>query len=487
MQCPITSGKADKGDGHPIDLTGATLKIQLTLTKLPQPSITIKDTSSVPGSGDAQPTGLVPNTASTDDNPAVTVMSITPTSMRNPFLFLFDDWFNANLKDFNQCFFAAVLNTKAANSSLQWLKPTTISYAVADSEGGTSVFGALCETDGDSSSALASQIDPGILTGMPQSANSVLAISGEKVTEHILKYGAQQVLQGSQLADFDIVGDGLVVQNNKDLTWMSMTLQDKTVVSPVIPKGNFRMRVVQDTFELEFTGLTWKHPLMVGNNIFTLSFTQYMHVELHQKTDGSFVLFPTNKDPANPNSKELPDLRQMSIQVTPDADAQSFEKTMSYIAIVASVLPLGLSVFKAGSWAIRTGSAAAQAGGEVINVAADAAELAPLVEDSLVATDNLAAAAALTRGSTAAASAELSTLINRFATGLGLISAVTGGLAAGIKLQENGDLDVTDVPSIDNFIANVLACTQWHQDQTWGLKDVRLAQSLLLFGQLSKS
>lgn len=487
--CPVASGTGDNG-GVKTDLAGAVVKVEITLKTLDDATVTIKDpTGTPPANGKA--TTLVANDVPTGQDPAVTVLMITPKSLRNPYQFLFEDWFNANIASFKHIFYAIMLNEQAANGDFQWLKPTAISYATATSTSGNqNIFAALCQTDGDLIGNLAQQIDLAVIQNLPAGCNSVLAISGEKFVEHILKTGAQQVLKGSKLADFDIIGNGLVLTNNKALTWQDMTLDDKTLVSPNIPQGNFRMRVVGDQIELEFTDLTFSHPLMVGNDLFSLSFTQYYNIKLGQNAAGEQVLvpdFPT----ITVNGVTLPLIvDKCQISVTPDASAADFQKYMDIASIALSVLPIGAGIFKAGAWGIRAGSAlasrissAARVASGTMDVAVDATEAASMVDMTTYGTDNLAAAAAF--ASKAPAGAGFATLVNRIALISGMWAAITTIAGSIVKLQHNGDLDISGSPSIGDFLANVLGASKWPGSTNWTLKEAELAQSLLLHGELT--
>ena len=239
--------------------------------------------------------------------------------------------------------------------------------------------------------------------------------------------------------------------------------------------------------ELQFTGLTFKHPLLVGNDIFSITFTQYLHIELGRNKNGEIVLVPTNKDPKAKYPREIPKIHNPSISVTPDKSAEDFQRTMMIIAIAFSILPLGLGIYKAGKWVVGAdmaadASAAASAGTAVVDVAVDATQAAQLADASITGTDNLAAAAAMT--SNVPVAAGISTLVNRLAMISGFFSAMATIGFSVEKLQHDGDLDMTDAPSLDLFVKNALGASKWPGAKDWALKDARLAKSLLLYGEL---
>lgn len=486
--CPIVKGTGIDNSGTSHDLAGATLYVEIELQTINDKASAFKDKTADQATMPTQAKVLLVDPTSTPTAPAVTVIAIQPQTLRNDFFFIFGDWFNANIAAFKHIFHAMMLSETAAKGDFQWLKPTDYSYAMAVSTNKKlGAFAALCATDGDPIGQLAQQIDINIVKNLPTNSNAVLAISGEKLVEHVLKPGAKAVLQGSQLADFDIIGNGLVVTNNKDLTWQDVKLEDGSIVQPLIPKGNFRMRVVEDQIELEFTGMTFKHPLMVGNDIVTIGFTQYYTLNLGTDSKGNQVLtpnFPTMTTSTGVKTAQIVD--KPTISVTPDQTAQDFARTMLIITIAFSILPLGKGLYSAGQGIWKLGSALAakvtQMAGAGAELALSADEAAQLSSLAVSGSDNLAAAAAMSAN--LPADARLATLVNRLTLGSGVISAISG-IAMGInQLEQNGDWKLDDVPALDDFMANVLGASKWPGADNWKLNGVELAQSLLLYGKL---
>ncbi|MBR0828482.1 TULIP family P47-like protein [Bradyrhizobium manausense] len=486
--CPIVKGTGIDNNGKSHDLAGATVNIEIALQAINDTASAFADKTADKATMPKQAKVLLVDPTSTPTSPAVTVISIVPQSLRNDFFFIFGDWFNANIAAFKHIFHAMMLSETAAKGDFQWLKPTDYSYAMAVSTNKKlGAFAALCATDGDPISLLSQQIDVNVVANLPASSNAVLAISGEKLIEHVLKPGAKAVLQGSKLADFDIIGNGLVVTNNKDLIWQDVKLDDGTIVQPLIPKGNFRMRVVEDQIELEFTGMTFKHPLMVGNDLVTIGFTQYYTLNLGRDSKGNQVLtpnFPTITTSTGVVTAQIVD--KPTISVTPDQSAQDFDRAMLIVTIAFSILPAARGLYKAGQGIWKLGSAiaakVAQTAGTGAELALSTDEAAQMSSLAISGSDNLAAAAAMSAN--LPADARLATLVNRLTFGSGIISVISG-IAMGInKLDQNGDWKLDDVPAIDQFMANVLGASKWPGADNWTLNGVELAQSLLLYGRL---
>lgn len=486
--CPVVKGTGVDGFGGSHDLAGVKLRVEIALKTVNDKASNFTDKTADPKVPPPKPAQvLLVDSDSTPQNPAVVVISVTPAKFRG-FSGVFQDWFNANIAAFKHIFHAAMLSETAAKGDFQWLKPTDYSYAMDTTiNKKMSIFAVLCATDGDPIGGLSQQIDVNIVKNLPAGCNAVLGISGEKFCQHILLPGAVQTLHGSQAADFDIIGKDLVVTNNKDLAWRDLKLEDGTVVTPMVPANGLRMRVVEDQIEVEFTGVTFLHPIFVGNDIITISFTQYYTLNLGKSPTGEPVLvpeFPTITTSSGTVTKQI--ISKATISVTPDQKAQDFDRVMLIVTIAFSILPCATGLFKAGQglWKVGTAIAAkfTQAAGTGADLALTADEAAELSSNAVQGSDNLAAAAAMSAN--LPADAKLATLVNRLSMCSGLILGLTGIALAVNKLDQNGDLDLGSIPAMTDFLANVLGASKWPGADNWTLQDVELAQSLLLHGKL---
>ncbi len=505
MACPILQGSATDVTGASYQLNGAVVYISVTLQKVVQAAISINDiTASKTQTGNEKQHCLLVNStplapsANVPPQPAVDVISISPPALDMPFSPLFKQWFNANVGLINQIFFTAVLNETADIGDFQWLKPTDLSYATVTANNGAAIFAALCLTDQGSATqgsatSLANQIDAGLANILPANANSVFVISGERFAQHFLRKGAAALFQGSdETNDFDIIGLDMIVTNNKDLLWRNVVLEDKTAVDLRVPAQGFSLNAVANRIELSFTGAYFIHPLaFIGNDKVSIDFTQTVFLAAGKNAAGDVVLVTTNKDPADPNANEAPNLRDCTVTATPDPTAVTAGRVLDIISIAASVLSLGS--FAVGKWALNAAnlskSAAAvrtalAAGEAAIAVALDAN--AALVDASTITQGNLAAAAAFTTGA-APLSAAAITYLTRFAQFTGFIAALTGGMAIyqNYQVSQDGSINTSSFPSLDHFVANALGASQWPHLKTWTLVDARLQYCLLLFGNLS--
>lgn len=508
FECPVKSGSYVNSEGEGALLDGATVYMHVELSAIPDPEAEKGDkTASRDSSGQIMkliPAGAVPKDQKKDAKKVqpITVQNIVvKDGMSAEDLAdakeLFVEWFEANLDAFNHIFHIAILSEIADKGDFQWLKPTQLSYAGISNNQGDAVFAALCETDGDTPRRQVQQVDGEIMRDWPEGANSVIAISGEKFTEKVLFAGAQQVMKGSTPDDFDITGNGLVVTNNKELKWQDLTLENEEIISPMVPKGGFTMKVHQDCIRMEFSGVTFKMKLMIGHDIAMMNFTQDYGIKMGRNSDGNAVLMATNNVPSQtpPESwddlKDLPNVSDVNFTVRPDETAVEAARIMQIVTIAAMIVGAGFMVD--GVFVANTDSLAAEikeagiatkvleAGKEfdqALNVGRDAFEAGHME-------GNLAAAAAITSEAVPAA---------RYGMFLGSlqITASLAVLAGPImstieKWQELGDQKITEdhVPTLDNFMDNVLGVAEWPDTKGWELIDVRLAGSLLLYGKLS--
>ncbi len=332
-------------------------------------------------------TDLVPDTADSQlsDGTPVSWLTLSENALlpRLPFIqklpvgvyMAFQAGFLANPAQFTQVFNTLFLNPVVDTGDFAWLKPTMASYAVngvyltnpqgiqsffPDNE--KSLFAVLAKTDGPANPNLTQQIDPAIVANLPSTANSVLAISGEQLTQNLLLPGAQVILLGSQPTDFTIASDGLSVVNNKLLWWQQFKLQDGTLVTPTVPAGGLRIAINNDHIELNFTGVQFRHPLLVGNQIVTLGFTQKVYLELQRKADGTAVLVTTNMNPDDPQDIGFPKVGAVTVGLQLDDAAKGFQAAMVGTAIALSVVGVvGSAAAVGGKWLLSQAAEAAVA------------------------------------------------------------------------------------------------------------------------------
>ncbi|WP_068315424.1 TULIP family P47-like protein [Aliiruegeria sabulilitoris] len=496
MTCEIAAGQGAAPGKPTEDLSGAVVTILVDLEAQYDPQNPLSDpTASDAPNPKAETRVLRATDKATGPVSAVQIVSIKKNGADLDYQNEFRHWFNSKqgIADFDQPFHQAVLNVIAKDDTFQWLKPSHLSYANLATKTGGALFAALTQTVSPMNALLAHQISPALLDHMPKGCNGVIALSAELVTSQMLLKGAVHVLDGSIDTDFTMDSTGRILSNNKALLWRDMVLPDGTKISPTVPKDCFIMEVEENRIKIQFKHLSYLKPLfMGGNEDYTLSFTQHMYLGLVPVPGGSgYTLMAFNQDPNDPSSKNVPDLRDCNVTVTPDKAAMDADRTLTYVSMALALVSMGSSSL--AGWAIRGAKAAKAAasvraaigaGEAVFDIMADADDMANALE-AVEVEGNLAAAAALTTGG-APLLANYATFLVRFGILTGILSGILTGAKMGrqIKVLNDGEIDTSSVPPFDDFLNNVLGPSNWPGYKKFTPHSARLAGSLLVYGKI---
>lgn len=492
LACKVKAGSGTDGLGNTVDLTGAVVYALITLAKVPDAKTVVNDKTAQKDRSKVAVASLMPDGTPSPVADPVSVQQVMPAALNGQFNTLFADALNRSIGMFDAVFHSVALNEVADVGDFQWLKPVELSYATAATLGGDAILAALCLTEAVDPSVKLPQSVPAVLTqDYPPGSNSVFVIAAEMFTREFLQKGVQKLFPKAAATDFDIVGDGLVMTNTVPVTWFNMVLGDGTQISPVIPAKGLTLQVVQDHLEFRVRGMTYDQPAFVGHNTYEIDFAQTAYLILGRNAAGDRVLIATYRDPADPNAIGVPALRDCMINVTPNQALVVFQEVMDGVAMAASLF--GLGAFVAGKWVLSAGAFAATAGEVRTAIASGQAAMSLAMDASQVAVDavtvadgNLAAAAAFAANGPAL---ELSyaPYMLKFATYAGILDAVLTITSSSLKLQTlaDGEIDTSNVPGLDDFLDNVLGASVWPHVKTWDLVDVRLAQSLLIYGNLT--
>ena len=505
-----------------VDLAGATVTADITLAQ-------------VPGPGGR--TVLRPDPKGTPNSRAVVVRSAIlqdETPADPPVTTLFDKMLNDDIGDFTNVFQTVDLADKIDDSdAFDWIKPKTFAYAAADVPGTSpaeTVFAVLNNTTAmQTPGTLAEQVDPSIVADLPAGANAVLAISAERITEHILLPVAKSLVKGGgKDGDFEIAGDGRIVQNTKELAWFDLgagpidktTGQAAYTLKPKIPAGGLTVEIDGDRIRVAFTGLTYSMPAAfgIGSVDVSIGFSQSMWLTLAPKDPaggtGGHVLVPTFKDPNDDASEDIPRSDGFQIAAQLSQGAETFEWAMAIIGTALSLCTVGLIAWTARGCTIAAGSAEEA---EAQNAANDAAGAGNGAVDAVygelpaawrqamgMEMEDLAAQAAVDDNYWAppppGAAADVVPAgavgcLPRQAVLRGTLAAVAG-LGAGASFAAFGihkhaaDIAKGDFSALDGavtleaFAETVLAQFDWPETRGWELQDVRLDGALLLFGKI---
>jgi hypothetical protein len=175
-------------------------------------------------------------------------------------------WLNNNIGEFNHVFATVNLDRELVKDGIPWLAPSFQGYAVAepmrDKTLDNSVLAVMCLIDGGQPGAgLAEQISP---FAIPAGHKAGFLISHGKFLHHIMQPGLGMLfkgLDGKNLDDyFEVVGNGTVIQNKKQLTMRDYKLGDMTV-APIVEAKQFRMTCSATEMQLSVFDMWFDVPL----------------------------------------------------------------------------------------------------------------------------------------------------------------------------------------------------------------------------------
>jgi hypothetical protein len=363
LVCKIATGTASDPGSESLDLAGCQLVIQIKLEALPDPAKAFTNKTLKPGTGIAH--ALKPKLTGTATDPAVAVISNTfnfKGLLAGALPQIFQEYFEANLVEFDHTFAVMMVSAESAKDDFQWLKPTAVSYACADSSDGSmakSVFAVLAMTQDNPVGTNQQAIDNRMLTNLPTGENSAFGISDAQVLAHIFLPGAVQTIQGATAANFTIGNDNISIKNNSNITWGNFKLENGDVVSPTIQAENFEMSMAGSEVTLTITGASFAWPSWHGPGSIdvTMNITQVFQFGLKQKADGNYVFCPTNMNV----------VKNVTSVVTQSEGVEIFDICLLIgTAIITSVLG-GILDSALSAGAVTTENA----GGAIINISED--------------------------------------------------------------------------------------------------------------------
>lgn len=488
MMCNLTGGNSSIGG----DFKDAWLKIQVNLAMVPNPDYPAKDKT---GTGGTVHTMSV-NAAGTATNPAVSIISsdfpnVKPGLLKSALPEIFQNYFIANIAQFNQIFAAVDINVIADKGDYQWLKPTYTTYACADTVGGglnQGVFAVLSKTDNGLPTGLSQQVDNRILQSLPDGANSALALSPQKILQHIFMQGVVYTIQGSKLEDFEINNDSLWITNKNDVVWGNFTLDNGKIITPTIKAGNFQVGLVDQTVQLQIIDAAakwpdWKGP---GEIDIHMNITQHFEFSLKQKPSGGYVFVP------KPDT-EGTSVKAITTNVTVSEGVTIFEICIGIaVSIIGAVVGGAIGgLFDAGSSVVAKTTEEA-----VITITEDSInEISEQAGKEAVENAEKEAVEGAVEGLENAENPSFATKFKNAITANkwklfggamgGILTAPVGMISEFMTLVADGDLD--KIPSFDDFAASSIGATTFPNGTGWDLKSAGLNGPLVITGDLKSA
>ncbi|MCC6461681.1 MAG: TULIP family P47-like protein [Saprospiraceae bacterium] len=304
MVVPVTTGTFTLNNKDTA-LDGAQLVIQIKLEYLPPPA-----------PSDPTPSGtnhaLKPKlTQETQQVLAVSVINLLWPQGKDPGSIPdalikgnFEDWFNKNLKDFDQVFSAVDLNVKADQDHLQWLKPKFTGYAYADPTDGqlcNALFGVLCITTSDTDpKTLRHELSSGAI---PAGQRSTFLIGQQLFMREVIFPGLPSAFKSADIADFKMINNGTEVV-------LADGAQDKVQLDDVT-YGAITYHPYLDSFDLVIndteivTTLTAK--VQISPGIITyVDIKTWDTLELVPKTDGTQTIgYKSTRTPTSTHRNDI--------------------------------------------------------------------------------------------------------------------------------------------------------------------------------------
>lgn len=283
LKCQIPRGiyyhfdDTDAGAANPSvrwDISGAACWFQVRMEWVAENAVTITDNNST--GGRQQKLMIATNAIMVNgvSQPAITLLKSNVTDLTSyqalqgldqitaPGLFenMMRDWINGNVDQFEHVFCQMLVNEVADQGQWQWLKPSTVDYAVAVDPGGSldkSIISANCMVGHHSPIRNFNQVDQRIV-GLMTKSDSVLALSPRMVTENFLLQGCLALQLGSREEDwvFDADGNGI---SNKDDMKIAQLPAASGFAQAAISKGDMRLSLHDENILLEMNGISWDY------------------------------------------------------------------------------------------------------------------------------------------------------------------------------------------------------------------------------------
>lgn len=258
INLPLTDGSATFTQLHQTYAFEGSATIEVKMNYIPQPPTT---------NGTPQHL-LVRSTSSDPTTPVVSMEVIQLTNPQDPTVAIDPtvieiiegallEWLTSNLQEFNQVFAVADLNVVLATTdpSLQWLKPTYVSYAVTDKGSlESSVFGVLAMTRTNVVVPTSHQVSP---DAIPEGSNGGFLLSQELFMNEIVLPGTYLMFPGATPDDFIVNNDNSQVTNTTPLSFQ-LSDDDGNIYTAHVNAQDFNITLLGKQLTLIFTDLNFE-------------------------------------------------------------------------------------------------------------------------------------------------------------------------------------------------------------------------------------
>ncbi|WP_170953274.1 TULIP family P47-like protein [Bacillus thuringiensis] len=204
---------------------------------------------------------------------------------------IFKEWFNENIEKFEQIFSSFLLNETAKDENFQWLKPTTVSYGVAEAkdENGepsldNSVFAVMTMVEKRENKNPTHGVDNRLLQAVKNAKDTNDSAFGIDMPLFVEKWLVQglNIMQVGVPSQFEKTSNGLYIQNKERIPFGRIPNADGDEVDAHIDPKKFRMGITNNQLELDIDNITWKHTRGIIGHV---SYRQYFDLKLKSGVD----------------------------------------------------------------------------------------------------------------------------------------------------------------------------------------------------------
>ncbi|QOS99896.1 TULIP family P47-like protein [Brevibacterium sp. JNUCC-42] len=258
FETPLTSGS------YP--LQGELVKIQLKL-KYFNSEKTITDST---GKGNGDQFDLKVKTDNNEDKPVIIVSTpgVNQLVLDAMIKTMFEEWFNANIDQFENIFSHLLLGETAKDENFQWLKPTDKYYGVAEGTDGTgkpsldhSVFAVMTMVENRKNNYPSHTVDARLLHAVKNAKatnDSAFGIDMPLFVDKWLVRGLGLMQVGTP-DEFEKIPNGVGIQNKERIQFGNVEDHSGNPVPSYIDPKKFKLSIVNNQLDLDIENLNWEH------------------------------------------------------------------------------------------------------------------------------------------------------------------------------------------------------------------------------------
>ena len=480
MDIPVQSGTLEGLGDDPIDLTNGVVQVEIDLLYVPDPAVKSKKALQTTNSNTTTCRSF------TSQNP-----NLGPESVANSIVVgMFKTWIQKNVQAFNYVFhYLNVGNDLYNDPTWNFIKPTTVSYAVTDKQTlESSIFGILTMLDNhEKPDGNPHQVSP---YAIPSGCNSGFNISGPIYVQDMLMSGAaiqfEQPESVKNAEDFQkafdawvdetfIIGDdGMTIWNKAKVKFGTFKDDKGTPRDMYVDARSFRLSITYTQIKLEFNDLKYEYSAGIMVNI---TYSQYFNVKLVDAED----------DDGNPVKVFGLDsgARECKVVVTKS-------KAVTIIGIVTEIVTSIAGSILGGIAGEAAAGIKGVAEGAVNSVVETSTEATAFFVPDAISNATIELDADMAVMASAEAMGSVTGEMNGMFARLGpkiLGSIIGGGVGAAIgaipeyiELAAKSHFD--KLPTFNVFADNCIAAHQWPNQSGYELKEVGLHSSFQIGGNI---